>query len=120
MSTSPPSWGSPSPAGPPPAAATPAGAWAGPPPVPPGGGHQVRATSGLAIASLVTGLFAWCFVVPGIVAIVLGHLALEQIDRSGGATAGRGMAIAGIVLGWIGVALLGVLVLAWFVAVVTI
>jgi hypothetical protein len=77
-------------------------------------------TSGLAVASLVTGLFFWCFLVPGIVAIVLGHLALDQIDRSGGAVTGRGMGVAGIVLGWIGVALVGLGVVVWFVTVLAI
>jgi Domain of unknown function (DUF4190) len=76
-------------------------------------------TSGLAIASLVTGLFFWCCVVPGIVSIVLGHVALESIEDSGGTKRGRGMAIAGIVLGWVGIALVGALVLGWFVSVLT-
>ena len=77
-------------------------------------------TSGLAVASLVTGLFFWCFLAPGIVAIVLGHLALDQIDRSGGTVTGRGMGVAGIVLGWIGVGLVGLGVVAWFVTVLAI
>ena len=58
--------------------------------------------------------------IPGIVSIVLGHLALESIEDSGGTRTGRGMAIAGIVLGWVGIGIVGVLVLAWFVAVLTI
>jgi hypothetical protein len=68
----------------------------------------------------VTGLFFWCCAVPGIVAIVLGHIALEQIEDSGGVRGGRGMAIAGIVLGWVGVGIAGLLVLWWFVTVLTI
>jgi hypothetical protein len=76
--------------------------------------------SGLAVASLVTGLFFWCCAIPGIVSIVLGHIALEDIERSIGAKTGRGMAIAGIVLGWVGIGLVGVLVLWWFITVVTI
>ncbi len=107
---------------------TPPAGWGGPPPgtIYPGAGapaHPGAAasqTSGLAIASLVTGLFFWCWVIPGIVSIVLGHLALESIENSGGAKRGRGMAIAGIVLGWVGVGIVGVLVLVWFVAVLTI
>ena len=87
------------------------------------GGQPAAATartSGLAVASLVTGLFFWCFLVPGIVAIVLGHVALDQIDRSGGAVTGRGMAVAGIVLGWIGIGLVGLGVVAWFFTVLAI
>jgi uncharacterized protein DUF4190 len=59
-------------------------------------------------------------VIPGIVSIVLGHLALENIENSGGVKRGRGMAIAGIVLGWVGIGIVGLLVLVWFVAVLTI
>ena len=112
---------------------SPAG-WGGPPPgtIYPGAGYPAPGpaapvyqpatgtrTSGLAIASLVTGLFFWCWVIPGIVSIVLGHLALESIENSGGAKRGRGMAIAGIALGWVGIGIVGLLVLAWFVAVLT-
>jgi len=106
---------------------TPSSGWGGPAPgtIYPGGAAPVSPgatgtqTSGLAIASLVTGLFFWCWVIPGIVSIVLGHLALESIENSGGAKRGRGMAIAGIALGWVGIGIVGLLVLAWFVAVLT-
>jgi hypothetical protein len=106
----------PSPPVPPP----PAG-WGGPPPgtIYPGASATTK-VSGLAVAALVTGLFFWCCAIPGIVSIVLGHLALEDIENSGGAKSGRGMAIAGIVLGWVGVGLVGVLVLWWFITVLTI
>jgi hypothetical protein len=96
-------------------------AWGGPPPgaIYPGASTTTR-VSRLAVASLVTGLFFWCCAIPGIVSIVLGHIALEDIEDSGGAKSGRGMAIAGIVLGWVGIGLVGVLVLWWFITVVTI
>jgi Domain of unknown function (DUF4190) len=107
---------------------TPPAGWGGPPPgtIYPGAGTPAypgataTQTSGLAIASLVTGLFFWCWVIPGIVSIVLGHLALESIENSGGAKRGRGMAVAGIVLGWVGIGIVGLLVLVWFVAVLSI
>ena len=99
---------------------TPPAGWGGPPPGTIYPGAPGTRTSGLAVASLVTGLFFWCWVIPGIVSIVLGHLALESIDDSGGAKRGRGMAIAGIVLGWVGIGIVGLLVLVWFVAVLTI
>ena len=118
--TPPPGWGGPQPGtvypgGGPAYPGTPA--YPGSPAYPGTTGTQ---TSGLAIASLVTGLFFWCWVIPGIVAIVLGHLALESIEDSGGTKTGRGMAIAGIVLGWVGIGIVGVLVLWWFVTVLTI
>ena len=39
-------------------------------------------------------------------AIVFGYVAHRQIDESGGQQKGRGMATAGIILGWIGLALI--------------
>jgi hypothetical protein len=104
----------PNPPAPPPAA------WGGPPPgaIYPGASTTTK-VSGLAVAALVTGLFFWCCAIPGIVSIVLGHLALEDIENSGGTKSGRGMAIAGIVLGWVGIGLVGVLVLWWFITVLT-
>lgn len=74
-------------------------------------------TSGLAIASLVLGiagcfLFA-CFLVVPILAVILGYLALEQIADSDGTTRGRGMAIAGVTLGWVFIGIVGLLALIW-------
>lgn len=40
-----------------------------------------------------------------IVAIILGHISLSQIKKSGGTQAGRGFAIAGLVLGYVGLVL---------------
>ena len=96
--------------------------WGGPPPrtIYPGSPTAGVRTSGLAIASLVTGLLFWACVVPGIVAIVLGHVALESIDDSGGTKSGRGLAITGIVLGWVGIGIVGLLVVWWFITVLTI
>ncbi len=64
-------------------------------------------TNGMAIASMVLGIL-WFYWVGSVLALVFGYVALGQIDKSGGRQTGRGMAIAGIVLGWLG---LGVLVL---------
>lgn len=60
-----------------------------------------RGTNGLAVASLVSGIL-WLCGVGSIAAVVLGHIALSQIKRTG--AAGRGLAIAGLVLGYLGVA----------------
>lgn len=62
-------------------------------------------TNGLAIASLVLGI-VWLFGIGSILALVFGYIGKSQIDRSGGRESGRGLAIAGIVLGWVGVGLL--------------
>jgi hypothetical protein len=48
----------------------------------------------------------WVFWLGSILAVIFGHIALSQIKRSMGALTGRGMAIAGLVLGYVGIALL--------------
>lgn len=55
---------------------------------------------GLAITSLVLGLIP-CTCVPSLLAVIFGHIALSKIDKSEGQLKGRGMAIAGLVLGYI-------------------
>jgi prepilin-type processing-associated H-X9-DG protein len=60
-------------------------------------------TSGKAIASLVLGMMSLlCSFFTGIPAIILGVLGLRDIDRSHGLRTGKGLAIAGIVLGSLG------------------
>ena len=65
-------------------------------------------TNGLAVASLVTGILGWF-----LLSLPFGFIAKRQIDGSGGLETGRGLAIAGIVLGFISLAL-------WTLAVVVI
>lgn len=45
----------------------------------------------------------WLYWVGSILALVFGYVGKGQIDRSNGWQGGRGLAIAGIVLGWIGI-----------------
>lgn len=78
------------------------------PPVPahyqqPAYGYAPR-TNGLAIASLVTGILAWvlCPLLSAVLAIIFGHIARGQIKQSG--EAGGGLAIAGLVLGYVNLA----------------
>lgn len=60
-------------------------------------------TSGKAVASLVCGILF--FIVPvAIAAVVLGHLSLSDIRKSGGRLVGSGMAMAGLILGYMGLA----------------
>jgi len=72
-------------------------------------GEEAGETNGFAIASLFVGII-WLFGVGSIVAIVLGYAGLKQIDASGGHQSGRAIAIAGIVIGVIGLASLGILI----------
>lgn len=62
-------------------------------------------TNGMAIASMVLGIL-WLYGLGSVLALVFGYVALNQIARDGGG--GRGMAIAGVALGWVG---LGVILL---------
>jgi hypothetical protein len=62
-------------------------------------------TNGLAVASLVAG-FLWVAWFGSIIAVIFGHIALRQISQSGGRETGSGFAIAGLVLGYMGVATL--------------
>lgn len=60
-------------------------------------------TSGKAIVSLIFGLFIF-FLPFSIVAIIFGHLSVSEIRKSAGHLKGDGMAMAGLVLGYLGVA----------------
>ncbi len=75
----------------------------GTPPYPPPGYPWARPTNGLAIASLVLGA-VWMFWIGSVLALVLGYVARGQIRRTG--EGGDGVAVAGNVLGWIGVGFL--------------
>jgi hypothetical protein len=65
------------------------------PPAPP--------TNGLAIAALVCGVGGFVIGLSFIPAIICGHLARAQIRRTG--ERGGGMALAGLILGYVGSAL---------------
>ncbi|HEV2540273.1 MAG TPA: DUF4190 domain-containing protein [Frateuria sp.] len=78
-----------------------------------------RTTSAMAVVSLVFGIAAWCMlpVVGAIVAIVCGHLARGEIRRAQGQQEGDGLAIAGLVLGYVQLAF-GMVVLLFAIAAV--
>jgi len=64
----------------------------------------------MAVASLVLGII-WIYWLGSILALVFGYVARNQIRQRG--EQGDGMAVAGIVLGWVGVGvLLTILVIA--------
>ena len=85
-----------------------------PPPAPAMPAPVARPTSTLAIASLVAGVLSWLLMpfVAGIVAVVCGHMARGEIRRSNGNVDGDGMAVAGLVLGWVNIVLCVLTVLA--------
>jgi Domain of unknown function (DUF4190) len=67
------------------------------------GYRAARPTNGLAVTAFVCGLAQFVIVLTFIPAIVCGHIARAQIRRTG--EAGGGLALAGLVLGYIGGAL---------------
>lgn len=74
-----------------------------------------RQSSTSAVVSLVFGVLAWTVlpVIGAIVAIVCGHIARSEIRRAPpGSLDGDGMAVAGLVLGWLQVGF-GLLVLTF-------
>lgn len=83
----------------------------------PGGGFSpypaAPKTNGLAIASLVCSILGVCCGVGGVVGVIFGFVARGQIKRSGGAQKGSGLALAGIIVGFVFIALaaIGLLVL---------
>ena len=70
-----------------------------------GGTRPASKTNGSATAALVFGILGLLIGILSVPALVFGYSARRQIDGSGGEQGGRGMAIAGIVLGWIGAVL---------------
>jgi uncharacterized membrane protein len=71
-------------------------------------------TNGLAIASLLFGIF-WLGGIGSLAALVLGYRARREIRNSAGGQRGFSLATIGIVLGWIGVAALVIAAVAAFV-----
>lgn len=66
----------------------------------------VRQTSTLAIVSLVAGLLGWTALpfIGSVVAIITGHMARKEIRQAQDRLQGDGLAVAGLILGWLMVA----------------
>jgi hypothetical protein len=58
----------------------------------------------LGISNLIIGWF--CFHLPAILAVVFARIALGQIKKSPERVGGKGMAVAGLVTGYIGIGFL--------------
>ena len=100
---------SPDPAGPPPQTAQVPAQYGGQPP-------PIQRTNGMAIAALIFGILGvtLLFGVGAIFALIFGYVARGQIKRSQGLESGSGMAMTGIVLGWIGTIISLVMVILAF------
>jgi hypothetical protein len=82
------------------------------------GAYPAPRTNTLAIVALVSGIAAFVLVplIGSIVAVITGHISLKQLRTSG--EGGRGMALTGTILGWVGIGLAAIgtiFVIIWFV-----
>jgi Domain of unknown function (DUF4190) len=72
-------------------------------------------TNPMAIGSLVLSLL-WLGGIGSVGAVVLGHMSKREIARSEGRETGAGLATAGVVIGYIGVAIMVIYLLIYIVA----
>ena len=70
-----------------------------------GGPSPSVKNNGLAVASLICSCVGLLFALLGILGIVFGFIARSQIRRSQGAQKGDGLALAGIIIGFVSIAL---------------
>lgn len=63
-------------------------------------------TNSKATTSLILGIISWvgASILTGIPAVIIGHMAMKEIDRSGGTQGGKPLAIIGLVLGYLSIA----------------
>jgi cation diffusion facilitator family transporter len=88
-------------------------------PYPPYGYRYVPPpVNGMAIAALVLGIL-WLYWLGSVLALIFGYIALAQVKKApaDAPQQGRGLAVAGVVLGWVGVAILLLPLLFFLVAV---
>jgi hypothetical protein len=80
-------------------------------PLPPTGPR----TSTMAIISLIGGITGWTILpfLGALVGIIFGHIAKSEIKKSGGMVTGNGMATAGLIMGYLSIALGLCLVCVW-------
>jgi hypothetical protein len=76
---------------------------------------QADRTNPLAIAALVCGVAQFCGLFPaGILAIIFGHKARRRIQQTG--EGGDGLALAGLILGYISIAMIAIAIAFAFLA----
>ncbi len=74
-----------------------------------GPGEEGAPTNNLAIASLFLGII-WLFGIGSVLAIVLGYMGMKEIRASDGHQGGWAIALAGVIVGIIGLASLAILI----------
>jgi len=78
------------------------------------GGPAALPTNGMAVASLVLGILGmfFLFAIGPILALAFGYQSKRQIEESRGTQGGSGLAMAGIVTGWIGIGIVVLLIIS--------
>jgi hypothetical protein len=71
------------------------------------------ATNGFAIASVVCAV-TWFFWIGSVLAVIFGHVALAQIKDGGGIQRGRGLAMTGLALGYLNIAVVALVFFSMF------
>ncbi|TXK08648.1 DUF4190 domain-containing protein [Microbacterium saccharophilum] len=80
-----------------------------------GGYAAAQKTNTLSIVSLIASIAGFIWILPfvgSLAGAIMGHIALNQIKQTG--EKGRGMALAGVIVGWAGLALVIIGVIIFF------
>jgi hypothetical protein len=77
---------------------------------------QIRQTCTAATISLVFGVLSWCLLpfIGAVIAIVSGHMARSEIRRSANTLDGDGLAVGGLILGYLHLAVIILAIVAVF------
>lgn len=77
-------------------------------------------TNAWAVVSLISGILAWLglFGLGGIAAVISGYVAKNQIRQSSGKMSGDGLATAGLILGYLNIAMTVVVLCLFFLTIV--
>lgn len=78
-------------------------------------GYAPPKTNTMSVAALISGVLTFVCGVTWPLALVFGYMGRRQVDESQGRETGRGLAVAGIVLGWIGAALTVLTIIAFII-----
>ncbi len=69
-------------------------------------------SSGLALTSMILGVSSFACLITSIPAIICGHIASSQIKNSNGRITGKGLALAGLITGYLGIGITLIAVIA--------
>lgn len=79
------------------------------------GGYAAQKTNTLSIVAMIASIAGFIWILPfvgSLAGAIMGHISLNQIKQTG--EKGRGMALAGVIVGWAGLAIIVLGALAFF------